>query len=184
MNRISFAALLALLTLACAEPSEPVTAREPVAMRFVSAEELEIRESANPSAPILATFARGESVSVLAEQGEWAEIRIAFDRSGWALRQSLSATPPEKETVDGTSTPRFRVPPSPVFTPGSIRGEVVLEATVNTNGEVIDVKTIRNTTGRADLEAKNMLELRRASFYPMVVDGRRRTFIYEHRVTY
>ena len=184
MNRLCFATLLALLTLACAEPAEPVTARDPVAMRFVAADELEIRESASPSAPVLATFARGESVSVLAEQGEWAEIRIAFDRSGWALRQALSDTPPEEETVEGSSTPRFRVPPSPVFTPGSISGEVVLEATVNTNGEVTDVKTIRNTTGRADLEAKNIAELRRASFYPMVVDGRRRTFIYEHRVTY
>jgi hypothetical protein len=179
---------LALLAAACGGEKAPsvAAAKEPIAIRYVIADELPIHASQDEAAPVLATYGTGERVSILADAGAWSEVRITFDTSGWAKRIQLGNTPPgDRATAGGGSgSPRFKVPPSPIFSPAGAKGEIVLEATVNTDGEVGDVRTIRNTTGRADLEAQNVRELRQASFYPLLVNGTRKPFIYEHRITY
>lgn len=179
--------ILPLLALACGEkaPSVP-PAREPVAIRYVAADELPIHQAKDEASPVISTFQIGAPVSVLADQGDWSEVRITFDSSGWVRRDQLSDTPPGDIAASGggSSTPRFRVPPAQVFSPGRVSGEIVLEADVNTDGEVTGVRAIANTTGRADLEAKNVEELRKAKFYPLVIGGARKTFIYEHRISY
>ncbi|HEU5161805.1 MAG TPA: SH3 domain-containing protein [Thermoanaerobaculia bacterium] len=185
LNRI--APLLLLIALACGErPAAVPAAREPIAIRFVVADELPIHESKSAESPVLSTYQAGERVSVLADDGEWSEIRITFDTSGWA-KKSLLGDAPAGDTATtgaGSASPRFKVPPSPVFSPGGAKGEIVLEATVNTDGDVAAVKTIVNTTGRADLEAQNVAALRQAKFHPMIIAGTRKAFIYEHRITY
>ena len=181
------APLLLVFAVACGEPPAAVpAAREPIAIRFVVAEELPIHGSKSVDSPVLSTYQAGERVSVLADEGEWSEIRITFDTSGWAKKSLLGDAPPgdTATTGGGSSSPRFKVPPSPVFSPGGAKGEITLEATVNTDGDVTAVKTIVNTTGRPDLEAQNVAALRQAKFYPLIVAGTRKTFIYEHRITY
>jgi hypothetical protein len=181
------APVLVILTAACGEPPAPVPeAREPIAIRYVAADELPLFQARDEASAVLATFEAGERVSVLADAGEWSEVRITFDSSGWARKAHLSDTPPGEmaTTGGGSSSPRFKVPPSQVFSPGGVSGQIVLEAHVNTDGDVIEVKTLANTTGRGDLEAKNAEELRRATFYPLIVAGTRKAFIYEHRISY
>lgn len=178
---------MALLATACGEPPAAVpAARAPIAIRYVVSDEVPIREAKSDASPSLATFQTGERVSVLADEGGWSEVRITFDTSGWARSSQLANAPPgdAADSGGGSASPRFKVAPSPVFSPGGTKGEIVLEATVNTDGEVAIVKTLRNTTGRTDLEAQNVAELRRSSFYPLIVNGARKTFIYEHRITY
>jgi hypothetical protein len=179
--------LLAFLAAACGEtPPSVAAAKEPIAIRYVIADELPIHASRDEAAPLLATYGTGERVSILADDQEWSEVRITFDTSGWARKAGLGDAPPGETatTGGGSSSPRFKVPPSPVFSPGGARGEIVLEATVNTDGKIGTVRTIRNTTGRSDLEAQNVRELRQASFYPLIVNGTRKSFIYEHRISY
>ena len=53
-----------------------------------------------------------------------------------------------------------------------------------TDGAVVEVKTIKNTTGSNALASANEAALQQALFYPMVDKGTRKTFIYEHRVYY
>ncbi len=179
--------ILALLVAACGEtPADAPPAREPIAIRYVAAEELPIHRSQDEASPILATYETGERVSVLADQGEWSEVRITFDTSGWVRSAQLSDEPAGELAASGggSSSPRFKVPPAQVFSPGGVSGDIVLEADVNTDGEVTDVRTVANTTGRMDLEAKNVAELRKATFYPLLVGGARKPFIYEHRISY
>lgn len=178
-------ALLILTLVGCAseEPDIP-PAREAIAIRYVSEPGVEIHAEPRSSSAVLTTYRFGETVTVLDTEGEWSEIRLELERSGWVPSALLSAERQEQTAADGSPVPRFRVAPNPVFSPSGASGEIVLEASVNTDGDVLDVRTIRNTTGRNDLEARNRAELRKASFYPLLVNGHPRQFIYEHRVTY
>jgi hypothetical protein len=179
---------LLLVLAACGgePPAEIPEAREPIAFRYVVADEAPIHEARDAESAVLSTYKSGERVSILAEQDGWSEIRITFDTSGWARSELLGNEPPgiAASSGGGSASPRFRTPPAPVFSPTGVKGEIVLEATVNTEGQVANVRTLLNTTGRSDLEAKNAEELRRSSFYPLVVGGTRKPFIYEHRITY
>ncbi|HET8773362.1 MAG TPA: TonB family protein [Thermoanaerobaculia bacterium] len=179
-------ALLALLLAACSRETavtDTVVAdtREPIHISYVGAPELAVRERAEDAAPVIATFGNGEAVSVLAEQGDWAEVRTG-DRSGWAKKADLT-TAAGKETAEENPQPKFRTMPMPVSAP-SARGDVYIEADVNTDGEVIAVRMIQNTTGSQALGSQNMEALKQAKFYPIVVKGERQRFKYYHRVTY
>lgn len=184
MKRILILALV--LAAACdAEPpaaSDTSAARTPIAVEYVRADKLQVRERPFDDSTIIATYDNGESVSVLSHRGAWDEIRTASG-SGWVHANDLAdALEAKKIEADNTSV-RFRVPPEPVLQPGAT-GEIVLEASVNSDGEVLDVKTISNTTGSASLEARSAAALRRARFLPMVRHGKRIPFTYTHTVHY
>ncbi|HEX8254371.1 MAG TPA: SH3 domain-containing protein [Thermoanaerobaculia bacterium] len=177
----------ALLLPACKEKQRTVTdtapmdLREPLSVRYVGAPELNVREQANDTAPIVATYQNGEAISVLADKGEWLEVRTG-DRSGWAKASELvDAAAAEKQEAEPEV--KFRVMPVPVSAP-SAKGEIYLEADVNTDGEVTSVRTITNTTGSMALEAQNTASLKAARFYPIMQKGERVVFKYYHRVTY
>ena len=161
----------------------PMDTREPVAIRYVSATELPVRERADDTAPVIATYQSGEAMSVLTEKGDWVEVRTG-DRAGWAHAADLTtAEGKERAEADPQSQVKFKVMPLPVSAP-SAHGDIQLEATVNSEGEVISVRTIINTTGSMALEAQNTAALQRARFYPIVQNGEKKPFKYDHRVTY
>lgn len=179
-------ALLALLAVACKqEPvltdTKPMDTRTPIAIRYVGAPELPIREQANDTAPIIATYQNGEAVSVLAEKDEWAEVRTG-DRAGWVRKADLTSAE-EQQAAEDNPQPKFKVMPMPVSAP-SARGEIYLEADVNSDGEVTAIRTLENTTGNMALELQNTAALKNAKFYPIVQNNERRKFKYYHRVTY
>lgn len=178
--------LFALLTL-CFSCSQEVVhvpeAREAIAVRFADVPELEVREAPSADAPIVITYRLGESVSVLSEREGWAEVRVGYDDSGWVPLESLAS---EKATFESASEAkaRFVTPPNPVFSPGGVEGMIHLEAAVNTEGDVTSVRVIRNTTGSEGLASQNVAALQKAKFYPMVIDGRTKPFVYDHVVNY
>jgi uncharacterized protein YgiM (DUF1202 family) len=182
MRRFGF---LLLLLAACAQEktvnTDTMDTREPVAIRYVGAPELAVREQANDTAEILATYQNGEAISVLAEKGDWVEVRTG-DRSGWAHAADLTNAA-GKETQEENPQPKFRVMPLPVSAP-SAHGEIYIEANVNSDGEVTDVRLITNTTGSPALAQQNADSLRRAKFYPIMQKGERTPFKYYHKVTY
>lgn len=180
-------ALLALLTaFACKQETvmtdtTPVDTREPVAIRYVGAPELNVRERPDDKAPVLVTYQNGESISVLAEKGEWVEVRSG-DGSGWARAADLT-TAEGKEEAEANPQPKFRVMPMPVSAP-SARGEIYLEAEVSADGDVITIRTLSNTTGSSALEAQNSAALQNAKFFPIMQNNQRTKFKYYHKVTY
>ncbi len=180
-------AVLLCLLAACsreapvATDTAPMDTREPIRVEYVGAPELAVRERAEDNAPVIVTYGNGEAVSVLAEKGDWVEVRTG-DRAGWAKKADLT-TAEGKTAAEENPQPKFRVMPMPVSAP-SARGEVYIEADVNTDGEVTAVRLITNTTGSEALAKQNMDALRQAKFYPIVVKGERQRFLYYHRVTY
>jgi hypothetical protein len=176
---------LLLLAAFCKPAQPPVTetmdTREPIGIRFVGAPELPVREQPNETAPVIASYQNGEAVSVLAERGEWAEVRTG-NRSGWARRSDLTDAAAIAEQEENP-TPKFRIMPLPVSAPGA-QGEIYIEADVNTDGEVVNTRLLTNTTGSASLAAQNESALRSAKFHPIVIRNERQPFKYYHRVTY
>lgn len=184
MKRFALVALL--LAAACKQETvvtdtTPVDTREPVAIRYVGAPELPVRQQPNDTAPILVTYQNGESISILADKGEWVEVRSG-DGSGWARAADLTSAE-GKQQAEANPEPKFRVMPMPVSAP-SAKGEIYLEADVNSDGEVTSVRTISNTTGSAALERQNTDALQNAKFFPIMQNNQRTKFKYYHRVTY
>ncbi|MGN6186695.1 MAG: SH3 domain-containing protein [Thermoanaerobaculia bacterium] len=184
MKRIAAAAALLVLA-ACAKETPVATGtvdtREPVAIRYVGAPELPVHEQPNDTSPVKATYQNGEAISILADKGEWVEVRSG-DGSGWAKAADLT-TAEGKTAQDENPQPKFKVMPMPVSAP-SAHGEVYLEADVNSDGDVVNVRTISNTTGSDALASQNSAALRAARFYPIVVKGERKAFKYYHKVSY
>lgn len=174
-----------LFALACAKEqpvvTETVDSRAPVGVWYVGAPELAVREQPNDTSPEIATYQNGEAVSVLAEKGDWVEVRTG-DRAGWARKADLT-TPEGRQKSEENPEPKFRVMPLPVSAP-SARGEVYIEADVNTDGDVTATRILINTTGSPVLAEQNELALRSAKFYPIVIKNERKKFKYYHRVTY
>jgi uncharacterized protein YgiM (DUF1202 family) len=181
-------ALLALTLLlpACRKDTPVVDTstmdtRAPIGVLYVGAPELPVREKADEASNTIVTYQQGESVSVLTEKGEWAEVRTG-ERSGWVKRADL-VTAEERDKAEADPQPKFRTPPLPVTAPG-IRGELYIVAYVNTDGDVTSTKILQNTTGSEVIALKNEAVLKGAKFYPIVKNGERRKFEYYHRVSY
>ncbi|HYC58264.1 MAG TPA: SH3 domain-containing protein [Thermoanaerobaculia bacterium] len=188
MKRIVIVHVMALLLLAACKQERtvttgttPVDSREPIAVRYVGSPELPVREQASDTAPIVATYLNGEAISVLAEKGEWVEVRSG-DGSGWARAADLTSAEAIAEAEENPQ-PKFKIMPMPVSAP-SARGEIYLEADVNSDGDILAVRTITNTTGSLALEAQNTAALKASKFHPIVQNNQRVKFKYYHRVTY
>lgn len=177
-----FAAACLLMTFCSRPPAEPpADTREPIDVAYVTGPELRVHAQADDASPVIVKYENGESVSIMAKKGDWVEVRSG-DRTGWAHTGDLGTGAQAKEQQDNP-TPRFRRFPSPVSSP-TTRGELYFEADVNTDGDVVAVKTIENTTGNPALAAQNAAALQAAKFYPIVRNGERKPFKYYHRVTY
>ncbi len=174
-----------LVFIACTQeqpvPTGTVDERAPVAVMYVGAPELPVREQPNDTAVVITTYSNGEAVSILTDKGEWVEVRTG-DRSGWAKKAELT-TAEGKTEAETNPQPKFRVMPLPVSAP-SARGEIYIEADVNTDGDVVSTRLITNTTGSTALASQNEQALKHARFHPIVVKGERQKFKYYHRVTY
>lgn len=180
-----FLLVLAALTLTCGgETSAPQAAldtREASEFAYVGAPELLIRARPADDAPVVAKKITSESVSILARQGEWVEVRIATG-SGWARAADLS-TAADAVREEEKPTPRFRLAPSPASAPMA-SGSIYIEADVNTDGDVTSTRIVSNTTGNDMLARQNEAALRKAKFHPIVQKGKRVPFQYYHRIDY
>ena len=103
------------------------------------------------------------------------------DGSGWAHAKELIGTN-EASALKG-ETPRFMVAPIGIPNNGG-RGEIGLEAKVNSDGVVFEVATVKNTTGSEPLAIANAEALKNARFYPLIQKGQHAAFTYQHHVYY
>lgn len=136
---------------------------------------------ARDDSPVIAKYLNGESVSILAQKGDWFEVRTA-GVSGFVHAADLTDAAAAKQESENPN-PKFATVPSPVAAPGA-KGTIYIEASVNTEGEITSTKVITNTTGQPDLATRNEEALKRAKFYPIVIKGNRQPFMYYYRVDY
>jgi uncharacterized protein YgiM (DUF1202 family) len=175
---------IAICSFACGpEPSQVITDdRMPIAVEYVRGATMTIHTKPADDAPVISTYQRGESVSVLARKGEWAEVRTGA-KSGWARIADMADRVEAQKALEDNPYPHFIRTPAPVSQPGA-HGELILEAEVDQDGIVKSVRTLSNTTGSMALEQRNSEALRHAEFTPVVLKGKRKAFVYEHRVHY
>jgi uncharacterized protein YgiM (DUF1202 family) len=185
MRRIALLALT-LVVLACSKPAETTQTdttdtRAPIAIQYAGVPELQVHAKADEKSPVVTTYLSGESVSVLAKNGDWSEVRTVSG-SGWVKSAELTDAQNAKQEEENP-TPKFRKAPSPISAP-AMHGTIYLEADVNTEGDVTHVDIISNTTNDTALAQKNVASLMQAKFYPIVQKGQRKAFKYDYRVDY
>ena len=137
---------LCILFLACSHPEGPAKTtdaatdtREPMAVEYVKGSELAIHAKPDDASAVVTKYQASEAVSILSRQGDWVEVRTAFG-SGWAKAGELATGGEMTASSAGgdNNAPRFIVPPEPVSQPGAA-GELVLEADVSSNGDVVSL---------------------------------------------
>jgi hypothetical protein len=180
-------AILILAVAGCVQKPAPVAEtqtvdpadRPAIAVEYVQVPAMQVYDAPSATAKVTGSYGLTEAISVLERKGDWKMIRT-FDGAGWVKSIDL-ASAEELAKVDLT-LPRFYVPPTTVES--RARGELLYQAKVNTDGAVVDVKLVKNTTGDPLLADLNAQALQSALFYPIVDKGQRKTFVYEHHVYY
>lgn len=175
----------ALLLISCAGAEEPVIdrpeLRDAIAIRYVVPNVLDVRSQPTEDAEIIASFASGESVSVLEDRNNWSEVRLV-GRTGWVRSDEIVDS--RDAFVSTPDAVRFRTKPAPVPAPDA-SGEIVYELSVNKEGVITSARPLKNTTGSAALESQNRQALLKARFFPMIDEnGEPMEFKYEYRVNY
>lgn len=153
--------------------------RPAIAVEYVQVPAMQVYERASADAAIVGSYGLSEAISILERKGEWTMIRT-FDGIGWVKSTDL-ATAEAMEKID-LSEPRFYVAPEEVE--ARVSGELAYQAKVNTDGAVVEVKLVKNTTGSARVATANAKALESARFYPLLEKGQRKVFVYEHHVYY
>jgi hypothetical protein len=153
--------------------------RPAIAVEYVQVPSMQVYERPAADSTVTGSYGLSEAISVLEVKGDWKMIRT-FDGTGWVKSIDL-ATAEQVAKVD-LAEPRFYV--VPVQVPARAHGELEYQAKVNTDGSVVEVKLIKNTTGNEGLATANAQALEKAIFYPMVEKGQRKVFTYEHHVYY
>lgn len=178
--------LIPILLFSCMQKTKPVAqvdpdTREAVAIQYVGVPTLKVHAAPSETSDVVTKYGFGETVSVLAHRDTWAELRMFDNSSGWVPANQLMTAEEAKTRV--SDTPHFYVAPQAVDG-GRAHGEILLQAKVNTDGTVISVDTVKNTTGSKALADQNAAALQQAQFYPISQKGQRMTFFYTHNVYY
>jgi len=178
---------IAVLIFACSRnvavvaPPENADSETAIEVAYIGAPSVAIHQFPSDSSPAITTFRYTETVSVLAQKNEWVKVRTSMG-NGWMRRADLI----DAATVDDilkNPSPRFVAKPEPIPDTRA-HGDIAYTARVNTDGEVIDVQMLRNTTRNKALADANATALKSARFYPMLQKGQRVVFTYEHHVYY
>ena len=183
MQRLTIV-ITALLAFSCAAPesTQKVDTRDAIALYYVTAPELKVHATPSDQAEVVTRFLNGESAAVLSRRNDdWVEVRTA-NGSGWAHMSELGSAGQAQQSAENP-TPRFEKVPAPVTSP-STHGTIYIEANVNTDGQVTSAKIITNTTGSDELGQRNVQALEQSRFYPIVIKGEKKPFVYYYRVDY
>ncbi len=186
-------ALILILVAACAAPPPkpapevPATkpAEEKVQTMRVTASALNVREEPKSNAKVVTQVKRGDQVSVLATDGGWSKVKLASGDIGWVYSLYLSSGKPRgRKGCPPDSEFAFVKAPLASFSEGGPHGLVIIDATVNTSGDVLSTKVISNTTGEDALAKMAEREIRAAKFTPPYRDCLPKTFIFTYKRTF
>jgi len=202
-----FLAALTLVCLAACAPA-PAPTGSPVAPApplpsapeeqaartvYVTASALNVRSEASTDAEVVTQAKRGTALTVLTEGDDWLKVRLADGREGWVAERFVGSEVAQTRTAARRpssgkrgceSDYAFIETPSLSFTENEARGLVVVEATVNTKGDVTATKVISNSTGDKNAAAVAEREIRSAKFSPPMRNCQPRAFIFTYRRTF
>lgn len=170
------------------QPAPPVTAApQQLGTGHVAATALNVRADPSVDGEILTTLRRNDALTLLEERNGWYSIRLASGQTGWVSAQYVSRgdAPVRRATRKGGCPPdadfAFEKSPVPSFSDRGSHGMVIVEANVNTSGEVTGTRVVSNTTGDTALGALAEREIRSAKFIAPVRNCVRRAFIFTYK---
>jgi uncharacterized protein YgiM (DUF1202 family) len=171
-------------------PSEPA-AEETTRTVYVTASALNVRSEPSTEGEVVSQAKRGTALTVVTDGEEWLKVRLADGREGWVAERFVGAQAGTTTTASKPSGKRgcesdyaFIRTPSLSFTEHDAHGLVIVEATVNTKGDVTATKVISNTTGDQNAGAVAEKEIRSAKFAPPTRNCQPRSFIFTYRRTF
>src|SRR5581483_9454026 len=137
-----FPALLAIACMSQPPAAPPADApRVAIDIQYVGVPSMNVYANPRETASVITTYGYTESVSILARQGNWVEVRTV-QGSGWAHAADLIGAR-EVQPLLATPAPRFLTPPVGIPDPRA-RGEIIIEAKVNTDGDVVATTIVKN----------------------------------------
>lgn len=175
-------------------PPPPVDAPAPtegpvIGTVRVTASALNVRAEASTDSGVIAQVKKGTSLSVLAQDDSWTKVRLANGQVGWVASRFVSSG---RQTTARKSRPGCPADsdyamvetPTLAFSDRGAHGLVVVEATVNTKGNVTATKVVSNTTGDDALAFLAEREIKGAKFSPPIRNCVPRPFIFTYRRTF
>ena len=153
----------------------------------VGATALNVRAEPSADADILTTLRRNDSLTLLEERDGWFSVRLASGQVGWVSAQYVSrgAAPVPATRRRGGCPPdadyAFEKAPMPSFSDSGAHGIVIVEASVNTSGEVTTTRIMSNTTGDTALAAIAEKEIRSAKFIAPVRNCTPQRFVFTYK---
>jgi TonB family protein len=201
--------LLAVCLVRCAAPAAPPepapeppppapvahpAAREPARMR-VTATSLNVRREPSTSAEVVTQARKSQVVFLLEGDASWSKVRLDSGETGWVatrfielerIAQSRKVTLPKKKKsgCPADSDYAFVDTPTLAFSDSGAHGLVVVEANVNTKGDVTSTKVVRNETGDEALAFLAQREIKAARFSPPIRNCVARAFVFTYRRTF
>ncbi|HEU4520392.1 MAG TPA: TonB family protein [Thermoanaerobaculia bacterium] len=183
-----------LLLVACSTPPpapEVTPALPPPVVELgegrVMATALNVRADATTDSDALTMVRRGTTLHLIEERDGWYRVRLASGQTGWVSARYVSRggeSPQPRRRRAGCpddSDYAFEKSPMPSFSDGGGHGLVVVEANVNTSGNVTSTRIISNSTGDPALAEVAEREIRQAKFIPPVRNCVPRTFIFTYK---
>jgi hypothetical protein len=150
---------------------------------------LNVRSAPSLDGEILTQIKKNDRLAILQSGDDWIRIRLADGTIGWVSRaliaidgQSVArAAKPRKSGCPIDSDFHFARTPTPVFSDSSRHGLVVVEAHVDTKGDVVSTKLVSNTTGDESLAFLAQREMKESKFVAPVRNCVAREFIFTYR---
>jgi hypothetical protein len=162
-----------------AEPTEQAPA--PIGTVRVTASKLNVRSGPSANDAVVGSAGRGEKLALLKRGPKgWFQVALPSGQVGYVSAQfarEVKSCPADRE---------FRVVETPPlsFSDSGAHGEIVVEATVGTDGKVVSTKVVKNATGDPALAILAERELKQARFEAPVRNCAAKRFIYTYHRTF
>ena len=161
-------------------PEAPAPAPVPVTVT-VTGSRLNVRQGPGTDTATVTKVKRGETLTVVAEQGDWLQVALPGDKTGWvSARYVTRGTPCPPDSSD----PEILDGPPFSFSEGATLGKVVIEIAVDANGAITAAKVTSNTTGDQGLADHALAEAKTFRFAPPVRRCRPVPFTYVYTRNY
>ena len=153
---------------------------------------LNVRRDPSTAGEVVAQVKKGERLALLANRGEWSNVRLNDGTTGWVLSKLVSDATSSTASASrrrGGCPPdadfHFIQAPLPAFNDNqTAHGVVTVEVNVDTRGLVTSTQMISNTTGEPSLATLAEREIRNAKFAPPVRGCVAKAFIYTYKRTF
>ena len=189
-------AVCALFAFACGSSTTveaPPPARAPAAAPvpqpanttvYVTASAVNVRRDPSMAGEVLKQAKKNDALTALSAVDDWTKVQMPDGTVGWVasrfVSQSRSAAPVSKA---GCNTDfAFVKTPKPAFAEGETKhGLVIVDAYVNTDGNVTSTTLIKNETGDEKLAALAQNEIKSAKFEAPKRNCVARAFIFTYK---